>query len=223
LRVLSAALLLPILGYYLFLYGELALIIPVCLLALGAVAYYWRPKAVARYRETLLTLVFAAILVWGILAFDVQDMLANSAYGVLFANFTARFSIAFLSALGIGATDANGLIVFAPGSHLSSILVAPLCSASYSSIAFFAVFSVMLVDMRMAIPHKKLIALFLTGAIGLQLLDVFRISLLVLVGYLYGYDFMEVIHLYLGLAIFLGFSGAFWLLALRKPLSPTPR
>jgi exosortase/archaeosortase family protein len=221
--LLSAALLLPILGYLLFLHGELDLMVPACVLSLGAVAYFWRSKIVTRYKQTLVTLFFATLVVWGILTFDVQDMLAKSAYGALFADFTARFSTAFLSALGIGATDANGLIVFAPGSHLGSILVAPLCSASYSSIAFFAVFSVMLVDMRMAIPRKKLMALFLTGAIGLQLLDMFRISLLVLVGYLYGYDFMEVIHLYLGLAIFLGFSGAFWLLAFRKPLSATPR
>jgi exosortase/archaeosortase family protein len=222
-RVLSAAVLLPILGYCLFLYGELSLMIPACVLTLGAVAYYWKSKAMARFKGTLVTVVFATLLVWGILAFNVQDMLANSAYGVLFAQSAARFSTEFLSTLGIRATDANGLITFAPGAHLGSILVAPLCSASYSSIAFFAVFSVMLVDLRIAIPLRRLAALFLTGAIALQLLDVFRVSLLVLVGYFYGYDFMEALHLYLGFAIFLGFSGAFWLLALRKPLSPTPR
>jgi len=135
------------------------------------------------------------------------------------ANLTGLQSSYLLSTLGLGAgytwSEPLGIIELASGGRIPSIAISTACSGILSLTIFMVAFTVLATDFYGKASKAKLAICLALGLGGTILSNVFRVSIISAVGYVWGPDPMYAFHMYAGYATFLAFMTFFWYLSIR--------
>ncbi|MBI3840656.1 MAG: exosortase/archaeosortase family protein [Thaumarchaeota archaeon] len=161
--------------------------------------------------------IFAvAILLLGLFSpSDWQNSVFGSVYGSLLMQLTTRLGVLVLNAEGVGATIAGGSTIVLPSvSKVAAVSVTQACGGIEEVFVFSVAFALIFVDVGRKAPRKAL-PLLPVGLVGTYLVSLVRVDAVVLTGYLYGFDAMEVVHLYAGMLLYVAFFSAFWYLSLK--------
>lgn len=94
------------------------------------------------------------------------------------------------------------------------VLVNEACSGIHSLVVFLGVFYLATLYMGRTVPKSTLLGALLVGTLGTVTSNWLRVTLVLLVGYLFGLDLMFTFHDYAGLVIFLGWVLLFWTFAM---------
>lgn len=164
-------------------------------------------------------LVGGATASLALVSFGLDNYIANSYYSQLLALASARLTALLLNLGGVQVHISNAVLTFPDGRALS---VGPLCSGVSSTVLFLLLSVVMVADFGKGAPKKRLVVALALGLVGANLANVFRITFLASVMYLFGLGALDVVHQFAGYAVFLGFMSAFWLLSLRWVRRPQP-
>jgi len=168
------------------------------------------------YRRAIPFLGAAAMLEWAFISNGWINAVYDSPFGAFLTDLTSRSAVLILNLGGIQAIRSGGLITLPVGSKLPQITVAQACSGAETSLLFVGVFALMLLDVGRTVPRRKVLAIFLIGALGTYLVNVVRVPLIIYLGYLYGYGAIEgFTHEFGGALFFLAFVAVFWWLSLR--------
>ena len=167
------------------------------------------------YRELWPIFAVCMTLAWVIHAAQLEKIVANSRLGEAFGAITAQTAILLLRLSGIQAELQGQLLLMAPPSRVPGVLVTPLCGGLLSFLMFTFAFGVVLLDVGKRIPRRKLLGLFLLGALVTLLISSTRVYLVLVFGFHWGLDVMMLAHHYLGYVLFLSFVAVFWYFALR--------
>lgn len=146
-----------------------------------------------------------------------SSAIAGSYYASAMSFFSARLTSFIFSLDGLRVPVSGDVLHFPNGAALS---VGPLCSGAYSTILFMLLSLVMVADLCRVAPKRKLAVAVAIGLVGANLANVFRISFLASIMYLFGLNTLDVVHQFAGYAIFLGFMAAFWMLSLKWMVAP---
>lgn len=139
-------------------------------------------------------------------------MYSKSYYSQMLALAAARLTASLLTLGGVNVHLSGDIISFPDGQALS---IGPLCSGAYSTVLFLLLSVVMVADVGRTAPRKRLALAILVGVLGANLANVFRITFLASVMYLFGLNALDFVHQFAGYAVFLGFMSAFWVPSLR--------
>ncbi len=143
----------------------------------------------------------------------------ESSTAQFFANLTGLQASYFLRALGYGAgytwDEPLGLIRLSDGGRIGTIAVSTACSGILSLAIFLVGFTVLAVDFYGKASKRKLAICLALGLGGTIIANVFRVSAISTVGYLWGPEPMYAFHMYAGYATFLAFMTFFWYLSIR--------
>jgi exosortase/archaeosortase family protein len=206
-------------AYLLYLSGSLAidLGVPLGILLSSSGFYLIAPHTrLGAYRRAIPFLAAAVMLEWAFISNGWINAVYDSPFGALLTDLTSRSAVLILNFGGIGAVRSGGLITLPAGSKLPQILVAQACSGTETSLLFVGVFALMLLDVGRTVPRRKVLTIFLIGALGTYLVNVIRVPLIIYLGYLYGYGAIEgFTHEFGGALFFLAFVAVFWWLSLR--------
>jgi len=124
--------------------------------------------------------------------------------GTPLAEFCSHLAALFASTLGIHVAWQGVAFEFVSSTGESiGTAVTPACSAAYSISIFVALLGLMYLDMRKSLTTTVKFAI--AGVIVLPILNSARITMMILVGYLYGSTAFWEIHDWLGYAMFLVF------------------
>jgi len=206
-------------AYFLYLSGILTIDVAVPLGIVLSFSGFYLVAPYTRLREYRRAIPFlgaAVMLEWAFISNDWINAVYDSPYGSLLTDLTSRSAVWILNLGGIEAIRSGGLITLPLGSKLPQIMVARACGGSETSLLFVGVFALMLVDVGRTVPRRKVLAIFLIGALGTYLVNVVRVPLIIYLGYLYGYGAIEgFTHQFGGALFFLAFVAVFWWLSLR--------
>ena len=172
-------------------------------------------KFLQPFRRTIPFFAVAVLLVAFVSPSEWQNSIFGSVYGSLLMHLTRKLGVLMLNAEGIGAVEGGGSTIVLPSaSKVAAVTVLQTCGGVEEVFVFFIAFALMLVDMGRRAP-KKAMVLLPVGFVGTYLVSVARVDAVVLIGYLYGSDVMETVHLYLGVLLYLVFISVFWYLSLK--------
>lgn len=172
--------------------------------------YRWRVlKPFARILPFIIVGAFISIIIVG---FGIQTQVADSDYASALSFISSRFA-AFLFSLSGEKVRVSGDILYFPNGRALS--VGPLCSGAYSSLLFGLLSVVMIADVGRNAPRGKLFVALISGLLFANLANVFRITFLASVMYLFGLSTLDFVHQFAGYAIFLAFISVFWIVSLR--------
>ena len=203
--------------HFLYEVKRTALLAPlgIILFALGFYLSLSKIKFLKPFRSMLPFLIVAILAMWAFLTTGWDAYIVDSDYGILLTDLTIRLTVAVLNGAGINVVRDGGSLVFPSDSKVQSITIDARCSGAHSSIIFLVAFALMLVDVGRRASKRKLLVCFIIGGLGAYLAGMLRISLLGLIGHFFGYNALQVTHLYSGYLIFLALITAFWWLSLR--------
>lgn len=88
------------------------------------------------------------------------------------------------------------------------------CSGIYTFGLFFSAFTAFVLVVYRKIDRYIVVALLL-GAFVTWAANIFRMLIIVLVGAAYGFQALAIVHMYIGIVIFVLFASVFWLLIVR--------
>lgn len=205
------------LSFYLYLlYQELEVYLigfsSIASFTLGSLLILWNIKLLEPVRRIIPFMIIGATFSLALVTFRLDVNIANSYYGGMLAYASSRLSWLVLTIGGVHVQLSNTVLIFPNG---IAVAIGPLCTGAYSSIAFLLLSLVMVVDIGMHAPRKRLFIALAIGLLGVNLANVFRITFLASITYLFGLSALEVVHQFAGYAIFIGFMAAFWLVSLR--------
>jgi len=171
-------------------------------------------------RATLLALfILLAAVLYRLIGTEVGRWAFESSTAHFFANLTGLQTAYLLAALGYGAgytwSEPLGLIHLSNGAKVPAIAVSTACSGILSLGIFLASFTVLMVDFHGRTSRTKLALCLVLGLGGTILANVFRVSLIGVVGYFWGPEPMYAFHVYAGYLTFLAFMTLFWYLSIR--------
>lgn len=147
-----------------------------------------------------------------LVALGLSSEIAGSYYATVMSFFSARATSLVLGLTGTRVAVSGDTLLFPNGTALS---VGPLCSGAYSSILFMLLSLVMVADLGRAVPRRRLAVALAVGLVGANLANVFRITFLASIMYVFGLDALDIVHQFAGYAVFLAFMALFWSLSLR--------
>jgi exosortase/archaeosortase family protein len=172
-------------------------------------------KILQPFKKAVPFLAVAVLLLGFFSPAEWQNSIIGSAYGTLLTVLTRRLAVLILNVEGIRAVAGGGSTILLPSaSKVAGVSIEQACGGIEESFVFFVTFALMFVDVGRRAPRKAMILLPI-GFVGTYLMGLVRIDAIVLTGYLYGENALEVVHLYAGLLLFLAFISAFWYLSLR--------
>jgi len=205
------------LSFYLYiLYQELEVfavgLSSVALFAVGSYVLVSELRFLRPFARILPFTVAGAAVSLSIIALNLQTYIDSSAYSAFLALTAARLTAFLMMASGVNVHVSNDILTFPNGTALS---VGPLCGGAYSTILFFLLSLLMVADYGRSAPGRRLGIAIAFGFVGANLANVFRITFLAWVMYLFGVDTLEVVHQFAGYAVFLGFMSLFWWASLR--------
>jgi exosortase/archaeosortase family protein len=154
------------------------------------------------------------IFAWLIHASQIDIALSESSLGGGFALFTLRYSSLLLTLSGLHPVVVGEAISMGPLSKVGEIAVTPLCSGFLSFLLFLAAFTVVLLDVGRVLGALRLGVVFGLGAVATFAISGLRVFLVLLAGYLWGWDALGAAHAYLGYVLFLALISGFWYLTL---------
>jgi exosortase/archaeosortase family protein len=164
------------------------------------------------FRRIAPFLVVGATASLALVSFGLDAYLANSYYSQLLALASARLTGLLFALGGVQVHVSNAVLSFPDGQALS---IGPLCSGVSSTVLFLLLSFVMVADVGKDASKKRLVVALALGLVGANLANMFRITFLASVMYLFGLGALDVVHQFAGYAVFLGFMAAFWLLSFR--------
>lgn len=150
------------------------------------------------------------VFVWLLHASQFDVALSESGVGAAFAGFTLRYSSLLLTLSGVHSTVRGDVISMGSLSRVGEIAVTPLCSGFLSFVLFTAAFGVVLFDVGKTLGIWRLSVLFAMGILGTFVISGLRVFLVLMAGYLWGWDALGVAHAYLGYILFLALISFFW-------------
>lgn len=131
-----------------------------------------------------------------------------------YSGLSIWFTAGALKVLGI-SPEVNGQVMeFVANSGKISVLVDSRCSGTASVGVFLALFALMFLDMPLA-PGKT-VKLLVLGVAGTFFQNILRLVVVLLAGYLYGYQALWSAHAYAGYIIFFAWFAVFALIYLRQ-------
>lgn len=175
--------------------------------------------AVSRRASLLAAAILGAAVLYRLIGTELGAWATDSAPAHFLANLTGLQASYLLMTLGLGAGYAwgypLGLIQLSDGGRVSSIAVSTACSGILSLGIFLVSFAVLAADFYGRVPRAKLAICLALGLGGTLLANVIRVSLISVVGYLWGPEPMYAFHTYAGYLTFLAFVTVFWYLSIR--------
>jgi len=208
----------------------------VTLLGLALVLYYSGPSRFIPQKDFvvlyLIFMTFVFVVIWKSYVMFTGDA------GARLSSYTRYYLITIpvvvlVQLLGVDAsaflqTDSPGLtnfIEYAYHGRYVTVGIGVTCSGLYSAGLFFSAFLAFVL-----VRYKKIDKYILFG-LGVGLLvtwlsNIFRMTITVLVGSIYGHPALSVFHSYFGIIAFIIFLTVFWMLIVRwldrhEPLQPT--
>ena len=208
----------------------------VTLLGLALVLYYSGPSRFTPQKDFvvlyLIFMTFVFVVIWKSYVMFTGDA------GARFSSYTRYYLITIpvvvlVQLLGVDAsaflqTDSPGLtnfIEYAYHGRYITVGIGVTCSGLYSAGLFFSAFLAFVL-----VRYRKIDKYILFG-LGVGLLvtwlsNIFRMTITVLVGSIYGHPALSVFHSYFGIIVFIIFLTVFWVLIVRwldrhEPLQPT--
>ena len=184
----------------------------VALFAVGSYILVSELRFLKPFARILPFIVVGAAVSLAIIALNLQAYIDSSAYSAFLALMAARFAAFLMVASGVNVHVSNDVLSFPNGTALS---VGPLCGGAYSTILFFLLSLLMVADYGRSAPGRRLATAVALGFVGANLANVFRITFLAWVMYLFGVNTLEIVHQFAGYAVFLGFMSLFWWASLK--------
>lgn len=200
-----------------FILGPLA----IALFALGFRFGLYNVRLFRPFRDSFPFLLSAMVVAWIFNASNFQLLIASSPLGEAVDRVTVASSVSLLNVVGFRTFNIGDVLYFPNSSRVSAIAVGPVCSGVMALIVFAALYSCMVLDVGRKASKKKLLTLLALGVAATYLGSLIRVNLTILVALGFGLEMMQLIHLYLGYLIFLGFIAGFWYFSLawiKKPI-----
>jgi len=174
---------------------------------------------VNRRASLLAAAILGAAVLYRLIGTELGAWATDSAPAQFLANLTGLQASYLLMSLGLSAGYAwdypLGLIQLSDGGKVSSIAVSTACGGILSLGIFLVSFVVLAADFYGRAPRSKLAICLAVGVGGTLLANVFRVSLISAVGYVWGPELMYAFHTYAGYLTFLAFVTVFWYLSIR--------
>jgi len=210
----------------------------VTVLGLSLVLYYSGPSRFTPQKDFvvlyLIFMTFVFVVIWKSYVMFTGDA------GARLSSYTRYYLITIpvvvlVQLLGVDAsaflqTDSPGLtnfIEYAYHGRYVTVGIGVTCSGLYSAGLFFSAFLAFVL-----VRYKKIDKYILFG-LGVGLLvtwlsNIFRMTITVLVGSIYGHPALSVFHSYFGIIVFIIFLTVFWMLIVRwldrhEPLQPAEK
>lgn len=168
--------------------------------------------------KLLAAIILVAAVLYRLTGTDVGRWIMESSTAHFFANLTGLQASYLLAVLGYGAHYAWGEplgFIHLAGGKVPTIAVSTACSGVLSMSIFLVSFAVLTADFYGRASRTKLALCLLLGLGGTILANAFRVSLIGVVGYLWGPEPMYGFHIYAGYLTFLAFMTIFWYLSIR--------
>jgi exosortase/archaeosortase family protein len=125
----------------------------------------------------------------------------------------------FMSTIGVNTTVNGNIVTLAGSAGFISLEVASACTGIKGILAFGMLSSMAVLDIKVSV--KRLILILSIGFIGVFFMDLVRLAVIFLSFYYLGISAGEVVHIYLGYAVFIVWVIAYWGISF-KYLIPHP-
>jgi exosortase/archaeosortase family protein len=193
----------------------------VVLFAVGTRWVLYNAKLFSGYRDMWPVFCVAMVIAWLIHAVQLENYASASPLGAFFGTANEYATVALLHLSNIPVTVTGDVLTFGPPSMIGGVEVTPLCGGFLSFLMFIGAFTIITVDIGRSLGIPRLAFLLLAGSSVTFAATILRVYVVILVGFRWGLDALQLAHTYLGYALFLAVACGFWYasLAWSKQLS----
>ena len=195
----------------------------VVIFAIGSHWVIYGVKFFAGFRDMWPVLSAAMVAAWFIHAVQLENYASASPLGAFFDKWNICATVALLEWSKISVTQSGDILSFGPPSQIGAVQVTPLCGGFLSLLMFLAAFTFVTLDVGKNLGVARLIILLLAGGLVTFAATIMRVFIVILVGFHWGLDALNVAHTYLAYILFLTVVCVFWYATLQWSNSLTAR
>jgi exosortase/archaeosortase family protein len=167
------------------------------------------------YRDMWPVLCAAMVVAWLIHAVQLENYASSSPLGAFFDKWNVFATVVLLHWSNIPVTVSGNILSFGPPSQIGAVQVTPLCGGFLSLLMFLAAFGFVTLDVGRTLGVARLVFLLVAGGLVTFAATIVRVFIVILVGFHWGLDALNIAHTYLAYILFLAVVCAFWYTTLR--------
>jgi len=183
--------------------------------AVGSHLVIYHARFFSAYRNMWPVLCAAMVVAWLIHAVELESYASNSPLGALFGAWNIHATVTLLHWVNIPVSVSGDVLSFGLPSLIGSVEVTPLCGGFLSLLMFIAAFSFVALDVGKHLGVLRLGFLLVAGGVITFFATILRVFIVILVGFHWGMEALQMAHMYLGYALFLIVVCVFWYASLK--------